>query len=99
MSKHTPTPWEATHHICGIQIRGNDEGCIVAEMIEHIYDERKEPEEMEANAKHIVKCVNSHNDLVGLLDEILDVNSCGEFEFRHPFLHKRIKQAIQQAEE
>ena len=70
MSEHTPTPWEvfSTDNIKG------PGGNIVAECTGYSV-KAKDPAQKaqggrEANAEHIVRCVNAHDGLVGLLRDL-----------------------------
>ena len=69
-TKHTPTPWEITNSgydgnlIYKIQIGTNSRTVAYA----YSTDGRKQDEQV-ANAVHILKCVNLHDELVaGLMD-------------------------------
>lgn len=63
-TNHTPTPWDQLNDVFTIEdgyfsmIQTPDK-CIA-----NVFDE--------ANAAHIVKCVNMHDDLVGALKKIID---------------------------
>lgn len=63
MSKHTPTPWRVDgRQIIGTNDRGFED--VLAEMLKW-----SEPytSTQQANAEHIVKCVNAHDELIGEL--------------------------------
>ena len=70
--KHTPTPWEVAY------LDKNGQRVIRAEHIEiatcwhHCVGSIEK--EMEANAKLIVRCVNSHDELIDALETILDLS-------------------------
>lgn len=71
--EHIPTPFKVHKHSAGIQITGNnDDGCIIAEMVEHIYDETKESDEMLTNAEFIVNACNSHDALIEICQGIMN---------------------------
>lgn len=70
MSKHTPTPW----HVRAI-MESRD---IVSETGVLIAEVSNEENGREANARHIVHCVNSHDDLVEALKFVL--TAFNEFE-------------------
>lgn len=55
-TQHTPTPWKADKWATGYTISAPDSHYSVC----HLAGCNNE----EANANHIVKCVNAHNDLV-----------------------------------
>lgn len=79
--KHTPTPWEkcggaTPSYTC---IKAGDE-YIVYGMADNLVDEEHgnpiaAPDmwKQQANAAHIVKCVNLHDELVGTIKELLKV--------------------------
>ena len=70
MSKHTETPWKVADN-CYIE---SEKGLDIAETL--IVDN---PGEGEANAEHIVHCVNCHDDLVRVLREafiLLEEHQC-----------------------
>jgi hypothetical protein len=60
---HTPTPWYLTEEKEG-QIE-SDKGYLIAQVYQNKNPKYKE--EDEANAKHIVKCVNMHDELIKAL--------------------------------
>lgn len=66
-TKHTPTPWDQLNNVFTMEdgyfsmIQTPDQ-CIA-----NVFDE--------ADAAHIVKCVNMHDELVDALDKILDNNN------------------------
>jgi hypothetical protein len=61
-TSHTPTPWE----VCGHYIRPKrpESGIQIAEFPLFL-------ENHKADAAHIVRCVNSHDDLVAALQEMI----------------------------
>lgn len=69
--KHTPTPWaiydKPAHSCCWEFIGVNIEQAVRDEVADPIF------EADEANARHIVKCVNNHDRLVEALDGLLDM--------------------------
>lgn len=69
-TKHTPTPWKCVDGDIGNET--TKEGVVFHE---GIYG--KTVEQAEANAAHIVRCVNAHDGLVRALRTIADV-ACGE---------------------
>lgn len=62
--EHTPTPWKV-YQYGGVQIGQEDTGEAVCSM----WGDKKEGE---ANAAHIVKCVNMHDELVAVMSDIHD---------------------------
>jgi len=59
-SKHTPTPWQDTGtNGDGFQVIKDAEDCLVA----YVFPP-------EANAARIVRCVNTHDELVAALERI-----------------------------
>ena len=64
-AEHTPTPWNCSSHC---QVSRSD-GDVIADMTgregEISFDE------MDANAEHIVLCVNSHDALVEVLEKTI----------------------------
>ena len=75
MSKHTPTPWHTMHNKLESSICG--EGQFVARVDG---SETQTREEGEANADHIVKCVNAHDELVAALRDVLADSDAGNGE-------------------
>lgn len=65
---HTPTPWYLTEEREG-QIE-SDKGYIIAQVYQNSKKDYHKGDE--ANALHIVKCVNSHNELIEALKWALD---------------------------
>lgn len=65
MSKHTPTPWAV---IVDGYVDDLD-GIAIADCA--ICTNKRSYEEHKANAAHIVKCVNLHNELVEALERAL----------------------------
>jgi hypothetical protein len=61
--KHTHTPWKTVGETL---VYGQDNYCIAATMSDHWVSNRDIDESL-ANAQHIVRCVNSHDDLVDAL--------------------------------
>lgn len=75
-TKHTPTPWVSVHRGTKKDIaKGNDYFRVGSEAdvsdpdmsCTHVFGTRKE-----ANAAHIVKCVNLHDELVEALGELIE---------------------------
>jgi hypothetical protein len=77
-TKHTPTPWHAisqgTAHFIS---QASDEEFRFA--IAKVFEQTYHPDgpsaawhEAKANAKHIVRCVNAHDELVAALQSIKD---------------------------
>lgn len=62
---HTPTPWKV-YQFGGVQVGQEDTGEAICSMW-------GDKHEGEANAAHIVKCVNMHDELVEVLKEAGDV--------------------------
>lgn len=69
MTEHTPTPWRADWR--DIYDSNGDKICTFSE-----YNPQWEDDETfvrsEANASHIVRCVNSHDALVKALEDMVD---------------------------
>jgi hypothetical protein len=61
MSTHTPTPWTTHRHAEGVDLIGPDLGFTIGEIF------ADPAANAEANAAHIVKCVNAHDELVAAL--------------------------------
>lgn len=65
MSKHTPTPWkEGTRGPNNCPVIGNEQGLMVCMVNTGVNFQN----EADANAAHIVLCVNSHDALVKALE-------------------------------
>jgi uncharacterized Zn ribbon protein len=60
---HTPTPW-IDNFVDGVHHLDTDDGTMIGRL------ESLNPS-AEANAKHIVKCVNMHDELVGIISKLL----------------------------
>lgn len=58
-TKHTPTPWASDDYVI-YSLNG--------EHIAHTDNTMRSPDEDDANAAHIVKCVNMHDELVEVLN-------------------------------
>lgn len=67
MSAHSPTPWKASPYEL-TEIVDNDDNTITA-----CYGSETSVSEDEADAAHIVKCVNAHDDLVERYNALLAV--------------------------
>jgi hypothetical protein len=65
--KYTPTPWKTVGETL---VYGQDNYCIAATMSDHWVSNRDIDESL-ANAQHIVRCINSHDDLVSALKSLL----------------------------
>ena len=63
--EHTPTPWKV-YLYGGVQIGQEDTGEAVCSMW-------GDKQEGEANAAHIVKCVNMHDELVEALEDAIQL--------------------------
>ena len=68
MTKHTPLPWHKSKDNSGIFIAGN--GGRIAEVFYGQKITTKHQTEQEANAAFIVKCCNSHYELLAALKEL-----------------------------
>jgi hypothetical protein len=75
-AKHTPTPWQQHDpEYCPEEIWGNLEGPLEDGKIHgtHICT-LEDNEQAEANARHIVRCVNSHDDLLEALELLVSLD-------------------------
>ena len=68
--KHTPIPWKTVGETL---VYGQDNYCIAATMSDHWVSNRDIDESL-ANTQHIVRCVNSHDELIDALETILDLS-------------------------
>ena len=70
----------------------NEEGIYIADCYSLGSDCcQAEPEETQANAERIVKCVNNHDELVEALEGLL--RHCESDEYMRPHQYRRIQQA------
>ena len=60
--KHTPTPWVLGPNGLDIRDGKHEDKIVTVDYVDHIASEQQE-----ANAAHIVKCVNAHDGLVEAL--------------------------------
>lgn len=72
MAEHSPTPWYV-HDLTNVM--SSEElphqlMALVAETDMGFTGEEDKQERWEANAEHIVRCVNAHDDLVAMLDRV-----------------------------
>lgn len=95
--KHTPTPWEILEDKLCIDIKGLD-GLFICALADRHYDQDK------ANAQFIVKAVNSHDEMVNALGDVLEFlqelvvkNKYSRTQREHD-LYIRIAQALKNAE-
>lgn len=65
--KHTPTPWKTNTAIHPDDQVFSADGAIVADC----KWTKHNPDIRSANAEHIVRCVNAHDDLAAALEELL----------------------------
>jgi hypothetical protein len=94
MAEHTPTPWivdedplEDKGYKTLITMPGKNgfQGTSIA-YVNHNWNDADHGErriswgEAEANARHIVHCVNVHDDLVKALEEAIGILTCGEVD-------------------
>lgn len=63
-AKHTPTPWAIHNHFFITAKVGNRLKSVVCEIDRHAWTNSGEAQ---ANAEHIVQCVNMHDELVECL--------------------------------
>jgi hypothetical protein len=81
---HTPTPWRVTDADCCTD--GDDvKATILADsgrLICHIDRDYRAP--AEANAAHIVRCVNAHDELIAALRYALDCAERGDVTDMQP---------------
>lgn len=73
--KHTPTPWKV-YQCGGVQIGQEGTGEAICSMW-------GDKHEGEANAAHIVKCVNMHDELVGALKECAEAFNLHAEQYPH----------------
>jgi hypothetical protein len=69
-TKHTPTPWHTYKQTVGYAVDAYDRET------SHTGQIRIVSKTSEANAEHIVRCVNSHDELVAALREIAHSAEC-----------------------
>ncbi len=75
-AKHTPTPWAIHNHFFITAKVGNRLKSVVCEIDRHAWTNSGEAQ---ANAEHIVQCVNMHDELVEALEialRIIDRDNC-----------------------
>jgi len=72
--KHTKTPWAVKHHgdVCSEVL--DDEALAVA----FVWGTQGQPNQ--ANARHLVKCVNAHGDLVAACEAAQDALCTRDFQ-------------------
>jgi hypothetical protein len=68
VSKHTPTPWAAYGTTLSTRAEGPRSLIGTTDPLRH----HEEEEQNAANAAHIVKCVNAHDELVAALKGMLE---------------------------
>jgi len=75
MNKHTPTPWHVGElNGSGIQICHSDNSPgAISKNLASVTARQTWLKEAEANAKHIVLCVNSHDALVKALADMVEL--------------------------
>ena len=88
-TKHTPTPWRVIKNGRIVWHKGGDIGEIVVRSGNY--------DEAQANAEHIVKCVNSHDALIEALKGLVDWVMFNTDAI--PYDLTRARQALEQAEE
>lgn len=64
MSKHTPTPWK----VDDINTKGKTRIAYKGFSVAYTDISHRTEQEQEANAAHIVKCVNLHDELVAVVE-------------------------------
>lgn len=84
-TKHTPTPWV---HKDGEVYEENDFKIFDAYNSDFLYEEDK------ANAAHIVKCVNMHDELVEVLSKFMDFK---DSDYVPNNMFKRAEEALKKA--
>jgi hypothetical protein len=68
MSRATPRPWKSG----GCVVYGNDDGKGNGDWVADLAMTCREPDEIEANTDLIVQAVNSHDDLLEALIDLLE---------------------------
>lgn len=68
---HTPTPWKAYTQKGGWNIHGPD--CMIAQVLFDPVLLEETCKTHRANARHIVKCVNTHEELVSALKGMIEL--------------------------
>lgn len=77
MSKHTPTPWESQNNVIFGDVDNPEhdgDSPYIGKLEGQLEDDNK------ANAAHIVKCVNVHDELLEALKGLLDELSSEEMD-------------------
>ena len=69
-AKHTPTPWKVADLNAWIEVRSNSTARPICKIWKSDDDGKDEYQELQANAKHIVHCVNVHDELIGALEQL-----------------------------
>jgi len=99
--KHTPTPWEVgrnTHEIPGIWTKRGKVVVLFGGQNgedDHGMPKYEKTDKGEANAAHIVKCVNAHDQLVAALRTQRD--TCGFVAESMPAKHRKLAMACREA--
>lgn len=91
MTKHTPTPWYYLSDYERIYNTSDwtTESVCIAEIIRTL--------NFKANATHILKCVNAHDDLVDALQRwLFNIEELAKLEGYEPLI-KQTKQALEKA--
>lgn len=107
MAEHSPTPWVVSDHMedtpaTHLRIWSPQDKSIEAwpEVAVCYADDDLPIQEMEANAEHIVRCVNAHDELVAALKWISDVPDINEYHPRGNAIaemRQRAKDALRSA--
>ena len=94
MTKHTPIPWRVADKSLGLMgiLRVQNKDVDIC----NVFNDKSV--NSEANAKHIVKCVNMHDELVEALDKM--INHTGiETEKQYLKWHIKAEEVLEKAKE
>lgn len=101
-TRHTPEPWHVSNHVDNNQVvvRSND-GDIIANLecdMVRDFTQGDPSEQIMADARHIVHCVNTYDELLNALREALDQLESWNTESEPTFTMRRISLTIAKAE-
>ena len=71
-TKHTPTPWHTEDNEGGSRKLVDADGEFISYISVSRYQDGRRDPVAKANAAHIVRCVNAHDELVALVRAITD---------------------------
>lgn len=77
-AKHTPAPWIWEEGSPDVLCDWSGRACIIARVVDPVWHEDRNSanDEAGANAAHIVRCVNAHDDLVTQLKGVIAAFRC-----------------------